>query len=223
MSKKTLIILTALLFLFAFAAFAAETVTIINRTGYTIYYLKVSPGTADDWGDDWLGDDVLMDGDYISLDLTDRGFGKYCVFDIKAIDEDDDSYIQWDVDLCDRSKVILSMDDYVPPDDDDDDSGSGYETDCGYDQDVTISNDTGYNIWYVYISSSDSDSWGDDRLGDEVIMDGDVFDFCMPGYGSNCTFDIKIVDSDDDTYIKMGVDLCSTDYLSFTLDDLSVE
>jgi len=221
MSKKTLIILTALLFLFAFTAFAAETVTIINRTGYTIYYLKVSPGSADDWGDDWLGDDVLMDGDHISLDLADRGFGKHCVFDIKAIDEDDDSYIQWDVDLCDRSKVIISMDDYVPPEDDE--SSSSYETDCGYEQDVTIGNETGYNIWYVYISSTDSDSWGDDRLGDEVIMDGDTFDFCMPGYGDNCYFDIKIVDSDDDAYIKMGVDLCDTDYLSFTLDDLTVE
>ena len=94
-NKKTLFILGIFLVLFTFAAFAAENVTIINRTGYTIYYLKISPESSDDWGDDWLGDDVLMDGDHISLDLAERGYGKNCTFDIKAIDEDDDSYIQW--------------------------------------------------------------------------------------------------------------------------------
>ncbi len=217
-SKRNRVLCVLFLLLFAVTAFAAENVTIINRTGYTIYYLKVSPGSADDWGDDWLGDDVLMDGDHVMLDLTDRGYGKYCEFDIKAVDEDDDNYIQWGVDFCDRTKIILTMDDYVPPDDDE---GSGVETDCGYSQDVTISNDTGFNVWYVYISSVDSDSWGEDRLGDEVIMDGDTFEFCMPGYGSDCSFDVKITDSDGDSYVKMGVNLCSIDYLSFTLADLS--
>ena len=112
------------------------------------------------------------------------------------------------------------MDDYVPPEDDEE---GGVETDCGYPQDVTISNDTGYNIWYVYISASNSDSWGSDRLGDEVIMDGDSFDFCMPGFGNNCTFDVKVVDSDGDSYVKMEVDLCDTGYLSFSLSDLTDE
>ena len=220
-NKKIIVILSVLLILFNVAVFAAENVTIINRTGYAIYYLKISPGSADDWGDDWLGDDVLMDGDHITLDLSARGYGKYCEFDIKAIDEDDDSYILWEQDLCDKSKVIISMDDYVPAEDEE--GGSGFETDCGYEQDVTIINDTGYNIWYVYISSEEADSWGDDRLGDEVILDGDSFDFCMPGFGNNCIFDVKIVDSDGDAYIKMGVNLCSSDSLSFSLDDLTDE
>ena len=219
-NRKTLVLFCLFFFIFAAVVSAVGNVTIINKTGYTIYYLKISPASADDWGDDWLGDDVLVDGDNITLDLADAGYAKQCEFDIKAVDEDEDSYIQWDVDLCERSKIILTMDDYVVPDDD---QGSGVETDCGYPQDVTIKNSTGFDIWYVYISPTDAEDWGNDRLGDEVIMDGDSFEFCMPGFGDWTNFDIKLEDSDGDSYIRMDVNLVNTDSLTFTLDDLSTD
>jgi len=218
-AKRIGIFLAVLMIFSAVAVSAADSVTIINKTGYAIFYLKISPTSADDWGDDWLGDEVLADGENITLDLAAAGYAKQCTFDIKAVDEDDDSYIQWEVDLCSRSKVVLTMDDYVVPDDE----GSGVETDCGYTQDISIRNDTGFDIWYVYISPTDSDDWGEDRLGDEVIMDGDSFTICMPGYGSKCQFDVKIVDSDGDDYVKMDVNLCSIESLTFTLDDLSTD
>ena len=62
------------------------------------------------------------------------------------------------------------------------DEGTTAETDCGYTQDVSIRNDTGFDIWYVYISPTDSDDWGEDRLGDEVILDGDSFTIRITSY-----------------------------------------
>lgn len=68
----------------------------------------------------------------------------------------------------------------------------------------TIYNNSGYSIYYVYISSSSSDSWGDDRLGEgEVLSNGESFTTLL--YPS--TYDLKLVDEDDDECINRGIDI----------------
>lgn len=220
MFKRNTVFLCLFLFLFSALLFAVDNITVINKTGYDIYYLKISPVDNDDWGEDWLGEEILADGGILSFDLSGRGWEGLCEFDIKAMDEEDDTYIQWGLNLCDRSKVILTMDDYVVPEEE---VSSGPETDCGAPQDVTIVNGTGYEIWYVYVSPADADSWGKDRLGDDVVPAGDSFLVCLPGYDETCIFDIRVEDSEGDSYIKLDVDLCALESLEFTLEDLYFE
>jgi hypothetical protein len=71
-------------------------VDITNKTGYTIYYVYVSPDKSDSWEEDVLGKDVLSDGETRRINLY--GY-KSPVFDIRLVDEDDDSYTFWDIDV----------------------------------------------------------------------------------------------------------------------------
>ena len=45
---------------------------------------------------------------------------------------------------------------------------------------LTVRNYTDSSVWYVYISPSTSDSWGDDWLGDSVIIAGESMIFSVP-------------------------------------------
>lgn len=59
---------------------------------------------------------------------------------------------------------------------------------------ITVDNYSAYDICYVQISASDSDSWGEDWLGEEeLIYSGDSRMFDVPAG----TYDVKISDCDD--------------------------
>nr|WP_298250305.1 hypothetical protein [uncultured Halomonas sp.] len=98
------------LFLILFAATAQARdyyVDVTNDTGYTIYYLYVSPGKSTSWEEDVLGDEVMLDGVTHRVTLT--GY-KSPVFDIKLVDSDGDSYTFWDVDVS-RRDLVVTLDD----------------------------------------------------------------------------------------------------------------
>ncbi len=83
---------------------------------------------------------------------------------------------------------------------------------------ITIENNLdGWDIYYIYISSSDSDSWGDDWLGgEEILCDGDSKTFSV----SDGIYDICLYDEDDDEYIQYFVDVSGGYTWIVTLADL---
>ncbi|QEW06466.1 hypothetical protein [Nitrincola iocasae] len=83
---------------------------------------------------------------------------------------------------------------------------------------VDITNNTGYTIYYIYISPEKSTSWEEDVLGDEVLPNNETRRVTITGYKSPM-FDIHLIDEDDDTYTFWGVDVSKQD-LVVTLDDL---
>ncbi|UYV18317.1 hypothetical protein K1Y77_12600 [Halomonas qaidamensis] len=78
-------------------------VDITNRTGYTLYYMYVSPADSKNWEEDVLGNDVLMDGDTQRVTIT--GYNSP-IFDIRLVDEDEDSYTFWNVDVSTQDLVV---------------------------------------------------------------------------------------------------------------------
>jgi hypothetical protein len=86
---------------------------------------------------------------------------------------------------------------------------------------VRITNNTGYDVYYVYISPSSSDEWGEDMLGDDVLLDGYSIDIPL-GYplSSVDTYDIYLEDEDGDTYFKYEVKLTNHARIVFTEGDL---
>lgn len=78
-------------------------VDITNNTGYTIVYMHVSPGNSKSWEEDVLGNDVLMNGDTQRVTLT--GYNSP-YFDVRLIDEDEDSYTFWNVDVSTQDLVV---------------------------------------------------------------------------------------------------------------------
>lgn len=83
---------------------------------------------------------------------------------------------------------------------------------------VEVTNSTGYDIWYLYVSHSDSDSWGDDVLGSEILYSGESFRVDLDDYPSS-VFDIRAEDEDEDTYTFYSIDVAAQD-LTITLSDL---
>ncbi|WP_404473518.1 hypothetical protein LG301_03600 [Vreelandella venusta] len=82
-------------------------VDITNRTGYTLYYMYVSPADSQSWEEDVLGNDVLVDGDTQRVTIT--GYSSP-IFDIRVVDEDNDSYTFWEVDVSTQD-VVVTLDD----------------------------------------------------------------------------------------------------------------
>jgi hypothetical protein len=87
---------------------------------------------------------------------------------------------------------------------------------------VHIINNTGYTVYYIYISPSESEDWGEDCLGDEAILsDGETFTVRLQSPLSSIdTYDIYIEDEDGDTYSKSMVKIRNNDRIEFTSDDL---
>lgn len=83
---------------------------------------------------------------------------------------------------------------------------------------VRIVNDTGgYDIWYIFISPASSDNWGDDWLdSDEVLPSGSSVSFDVP----DGVYDIRLIDEDEDEYIRWDVSVAGQYTWNVTLSDL---
>ncbi len=60
---------------------------------------------------------------------------------------------------------------------------------------LEIVNASGLDIWYLLVSPSDSEMWGDDRLGDDILFAGDtkVIEGLAPGM-----YDVQALDEEED-------------------------
>ncbi|GGF79156.1 hypothetical protein GCM10007301_43960 [Azorhizobium oxalatiphilum] len=101
----------AVLALVGFAAPAAaqegkQDFTLVNKTGYDIDKVFVSPTKTDDWEEDVLGKDVLENGDAWTIKF--HRSVRTCKWDLKVVYSDDDSSAIWyGIDLCSVSKITI--------------------------------------------------------------------------------------------------------------------
>lgn len=79
--------------------------TLVNKTGFTIAEVYVSPSKDDSWGEDVMGKDVLKNN--ASVDIEFSRSEKTCKWDLKVVDEDKAS-IEWtELDLCTANEITL--------------------------------------------------------------------------------------------------------------------
>ncbi len=193
--------------LFCGTTFAqGPSVTVANNTGYTIEYLYISSNTSDSWEDDVLGRQVLKDGNTFNLSLPENG-----TYDFKAVDEDEDTYIKWNVIVRGNTTITFTMDDFEVEDGGLDESEQPYTTTSTPSSSqtwVTVSNQTGYEIYYLYASPAEADGWGRDILGESsTLANGKEVRVILPtGPGD---FDFRAKDKDDDEYTKFDVVMSS--------------
>ncbi len=185
--------------LFALAALSlvasAGTIEITNDTGsWDIYYAYISPSTSDEWGDDWLGSEIMSVGEVWEFPVTNG------TWDIKLVDEDGDEYILYNVQVAGTWRWSVTLDDlgenyYSSAVIDD---KGGVVTAGGGSAPVTVYNDLGsWTIYYIYCSPSASSDWGSDWLGSGVVAPGESFTFYVSGADY---YDIYCQDEDGDTY-----------------------
>ncbi len=93
----------------ALAAEARQDFTLVNRTGYELKELYVSPNKASDWQEDVLGRDTLEDGQSVRVHF--KAQTKTCKWDLKVVYTDDDSSAIWsDINLCEVEKITIRYD-----------------------------------------------------------------------------------------------------------------
>ena len=89
---------------------------------------------------------------------------------------------------------------------------------------ITIVNNTGFIVWFLYMSPVTDESWGNDRLGpQQVIQHGQSVSINLP-FPLNVTnrYDIMLITPDDDRYIKMNVQVTPTSQFVFNIGDLYI-
>ena len=87
---------------------SAQDFILVNKTGYALSEIYISPAKADHWGDDLLEneDDAMEDG--ASQKITFSNAGRVCHWDLKVVYEEDDSEAVWqDINLCDIRKITI--------------------------------------------------------------------------------------------------------------------
>jgi hypothetical protein len=82
---------------------------LVNKTGYAISEVYVSPSRSRSWGRDILGRHVIENGEAWNLMFP---YSKsQCIQDLKIVFEDDNSSVIWDgFDLCQLHKITLIYD-----------------------------------------------------------------------------------------------------------------
>lgn len=102
--------LLGLVFVMAFAGMAfagAQDFVLVNRTGYDIYVVNISPTKTNKWEEDILGSDILENGEEVQVRF---GVGNTRYWDIQAIFEDESSLSWYGIDLLETYRVILRPD-----------------------------------------------------------------------------------------------------------------
>ena len=216
--RKTILIFLAMAF-FTSMVFAqnAQTITIVNNTGYHGYYLYVSQTASEQWGADRLGNATIPNGGTFTmrlpypLDVVNR-------YDFRLVDTDGDSYYKWDVQVQAGSRIIFVFGELNARNP----SGHGaLPVVSGSGPALTVVNNTGYHGYYLYVSATANDYWGDDWLGSGTLPTGYEITINLP-FPINVVnrYDFRLVDSDGDSYTKMNVQVQSNGRVVFVFNDI---
>ena len=68
-----------------------------------------------------------------------------------------------------------------------------------------IANKSSFDIYHMFLSPEDKDTWGPDQLGEKVIHSGESFTLNDIPCGE---YDIKLVDEDGDACVVQGIVMC---------------
>lgn len=215
-------ILTALALLLAGGTLAASPAMaqnrfwLVNESGLTIERAYVSPSRLSDWGNDILGRTTLAAGDQVRVTPAARD----CELDIKVTYEGGQEEEKMKVNACRTDRIVFTNpngraergggaggsietaqggaggsvsrggDDPAPR------GGAGGSVGGGGSQSGRVAfnfvNRTDETIQELYISSSQDNRWGRDRLGRDTLAVGGRRRVEMPP-GSGCNVDIRVV------------------------------
>lgn len=80
--------------------------TLINKTGYTIAEVYVSPTKSDSWEEDVMGRDVLGHGERVDIVFSRKE--KACKWDLMVVYDDEETAEWHGFDLCAVSVIAIS-------------------------------------------------------------------------------------------------------------------
>jgi hypothetical protein len=82
--------------------------TLVNKTGYTIREIYISPSHKGNWGNDRMGSNTLGNNKSRLFKFSDKAS---CDQDLKVVFDDGDAEVVWEeIDLCTINKVSIKYD-----------------------------------------------------------------------------------------------------------------
>lgn len=94
-------------------------------------------------------------------------------------------------------------------------SGAVLGSQDGKNRNVSIHNETGDTITYLYWSNTGATGWGDDRLGSGVLANGQNWNVTVDDASGACMFDFKAKLSGGREIERRGINVCSTYVITF--------
>lgn len=160
---------------------------VANAADRTIRELYASARAPLAWGPDRLGTDVLPPGGNITLRLR----GAACLWDLRAVYDDEAEEVKQGVDLCTTRDIAFD--------------GSGAPRPP--ERRLTLVNRHGAMVQEVYLSGSAEEDWGPDRLGEEVLPRGQRRE--VSARLRDCEADLRIVfEERRAAEERSGINLC---------------
>jgi hypothetical protein len=174
----------------------------VNSSVRAIHELYLAPADRERWGPDQLTDGVLKAGEMIALQ------GLPCDdYKLRVVDKYGRFCIQPQIPMCGQQRVVIR---------EDNPAGCWAVIEGPV---ATLVNDSSLKIHDIYVALSTSASWGDDRLGNQVLAPGARLE--LPDVG--CTaHDIRLVVADGGECVIRDVDLCA-DTTGWHLQDHQLE
>lgn len=80
--------------------------------------------------------------------------------------------------------------------------------------DFTLVNKTGLAIIEVYLSPTSEEEWGEDVMGKDILENGAKVDITFSSSETECNWDLKIVDEDDDDIEWLKLNLCTANEIT---------
>ena len=83
-------------------------------------------------------------------------------------------------------------------------------------QNFTLVNNTGYTINEVYVSTTDTDNWEEDVLGQDTLDDNASVEIQFPHHAGGCFWDLKVVYEDKTDAVWKNFNLCTISQISIS-------
>lgn len=86
---------------------------------------------------------------------------------------------------------------------------------CAEDVKFTLDNQSDFTIDEFYASPANTDEWGEDILGQDVLEGGQSGTVTIADGSDQCVYDLKAVDEDGTEHELMDLDICKSPNVTF--------
>lgn len=193
-----------------------NTVEFINNTREDIIYLFFSPADSEYWGPDVLGDSRTLSSKE-SIEFFISYPNETDSFDFMAIDTAGNIYEIYEESITDgyAAQIVINK----TSKSDEIDLESLEEELIG----LEIINETGLELYYLFMSPSDSEMYGIDFMDSETTLQpGASVSVLLFNSNAEVDYDIQGMDAEDDTFsfsLTLDPEL-EYQYVDITMDDL---
>jgi hypothetical protein len=167
---------------------------VVNNTARAINEVYASSPSQQDWGHDRLGSEVIPAGGRQIIRLPQDG---NCVFDIRVVYQGGGAEERRNLNTCAMVDLVLGGGAAAP------------RTAAQGNPSFNLVNQSGRVIEQFFASPSSAQSWGPDRLGENVVVPPGQYQAVRLPQGE-CNYDLRWVWQGGQAQERRGVNACTT-------------